>query len=791
MGKWSFSSIRQRILAYFIAIILVFTITIMIISGVLSRIIVNNLMEQNATSIVQTQYQIMENWKQSRMSLLKQLANNAILESMDWEQIEPFLQRLMVDAEEHHLSYFVATPDGNFNTTLGRDTGDILERKYFEQVFAGETVTSPPLVSLFSDEKIIIMATPIKDEDDSKVIGLLGSSIQLDKIQTNLDKLNFGKTESNVFIIDKEGNFIVDSEPEPLMESRIQELYPPWDTISNQEMGFFDYTRLGTKYRMFFLNNADLSDWTVLVEIPMRFFNEPVKQLIISLLFASLFCFILVLIAGSWFSSSITKPFTELNKLIKQGAEGILTVRAKIRRRDEIGEVSDSFNKMMDIIGTMTYYDPLTGLLNRPYFLDRLKGCFNEDTSIILALVSIQGLSEIKALLGPEIIDTLLINLANNLQTLNKSNVIVSRIAEAEFAVAIASDDANVLFMIEQIEKLIKTPIRVQEHLISTRLICGISICDNKDMDVDDFFRQAQTALYEAERSTSHPVKLYSPQIHDAIIRRLRFQTEIQTALNRQQFTIYYQPIIDLEKRSVMGKEALIRWNHPIRGLLLPGEFLMAAEEGGFIEEIGCYMLKHVCKQHKNWLKSGLNLGWVSVNISPKQFRTPHFSTMVQDILNTAGYPAEQLRIEITEDAMLSPTPAVLKNFRNFRDMGVQLSIDDFGTSYATLDYLVSYPMETLKIDRSFINYVVEDDRTQGLVRSIIGMGKNLSMTTIAEGVERYEQLNVLRHMGCLEAQGFLFSKPIFWKDYPKVHSRLQEQLQNDYFTDTLRSSAT
>lgn len=791
MGKLSFTSIRQRIFVYFTAIILVFTIAIIIISSILSRSIVNGLMERNANTIVQTQHQIIEYWKQNNIDRLKLLANSSLIKSMDWEQIEPFLRKEIAEYEDYYLFYFIATPDGDYNTTLQRNAENILEQEYFVKALEGNTIISDSHISSSTGKKMLVMTTPVWNPEHSEITGLLGLSIQLDKVYTNLNKLNLGDLNSNIYIVDEEGYFMAHTLSSSFPKEQIQELYPSWNMQSTQGTGSFEYERDGTNYRTFFSNDSDLSEWAILIEIPTSFFNQPVKSLIVSLFLTGTLCFLLVLVAGSWFASLVTKPFEELTKVFKQGAEGILTVRAKVTSRDEIGETSRFFNQMMDTIGKMTYYDPLTGLLNRPYFLDRLTTCLNQESSVILALVSIKGLSEIKTLLGPELTDTILINLAENLQTLNRSNVVVSRIAEADFGVAIVCDDTNVLLMIEQIEKLIKTPLGIEQHNLSVRLISGISISENKNMDASVFFRQAQTALYEAERSTRDSVKLYSHHTHEAIMNRIRFQTEIQTALNRKQFIVYYQPIVNLDERKIIGKEALIRWKHPVRNLLLPSDFLQTAEEGGFIEEIGSYMLRHVCIQHKDWLDKGLDLGWAAVNISPKQFRTPNFSTIVQDILIETKIPPDKLRIEITEDAMLSPTPAVLKNFRNLREMGVQLSIDDFGTAYATLDYLVNYPMETLKIDRSFINYVVEDERTQGLVRSIIGMGENLSMTTIAEGVERSEQLTVLKQMGCLGAQGFLFSKPIFWKEYPNVHEQLHKQLQSNYFLDLTQTTAT
>ncbi|NLL41804.1 MAG: EAL domain-containing protein [Firmicutes bacterium] len=212
---------------------------------------------------------------------------------------------------------------------------------------------------------------------------------------------------------------------------------------------------------------------------------------------------------------------------------------------------------------------------------------------------------------------------------------------------------------------------------------------------------------------------------------------------------------------------------------MTPNQFLSIAEQGGFIEEIGKYMLAKVCAQHQAWLAQGIDLGWVAVNISANHFRSREFPGLIRNILHTYGLPASILRIEITEEAMLAPTHDVLHNLEELKKMGVLLAIDDFGTAYSSLEYLVRYPVETLKIDRTFIDQVDINARAQGLVRSIVGMGRNLAMCVVAEGVERKNQLHILRTMQCNEAQGFLFSRPLPPDDYVQVADHLAEQLEN------------
>lgn len=788
MGKGIFGSIRNRVLVSFVAIVFTFILVIMVATGFLSRSLVNDLVEQNASALVQSYARIIKLWQDERTRELEQLANSALLETLDWDRIEPFLQRQIERSDSSHLIYFVATPDGNYNTTKHRNAGNLANRDYFPRVLAGETVISDPIISISTGEKIIVIATPIWNAEKSLVIGLLGLSIDLIEIYNNVDKFHKVHPDSNVFIVDKQGYFLTHYTTSLIMEARLQDYFPYWDTLLKEQAGSFSQIYEGISYRTFFHKLSGTENWTIITQIPTSFFTDPIKQLIYYLMAISTVCFILVFYLGSWFTSTIAEPIVELNTIFRQGAAGDLTVRAEVSSSDELGETRASFNRMMDTIGTMTYYDPLTGLPNRQYFLDHLNVSLAETPTIILALVSVRGLSELKTLLGSEVTDAILVRLAELLRTVCDREIVVAKIADAEFGVIIPSTTTGVLSIIDHLDNIISQPLYFDKEDLTIRLFGGISISEGDELTAESFYQQAQTALYEAERSINEQLKLYNPNTHHAMVDRIRFQTEIRSALEKEQFTVFYQPIVDLKTGAIVGKESLIRWIHPVRGLLMPNDFLEIAEQGGFIEEIGEYMLNKVCAQHKTWQDQGFEVGWVSVNISANHFRSTHFPSLVKSILDTYGMPPHVLRIEITEDAMLSPTPEVLQNFQDLRNMGVYLVIDDFGTAYSTLEYLVRYPMETLKIDRAFISHVDLNLRTQGLVRSIIGMGQNLNMITVAEGVERPNQIQLLREMGCIQAQGYYFSHPRPAEEFPKLMEELATQLRRDGFFEIQES---
>lgn len=783
MSNWLSGSIRRRVLVLFISFVLVLTLIIIAVTGHLARSLVDDLVEQHAFALAGSQAQIVDRWKQERIQELKQLAKSPLLETLDWDLIEPFLQKQIRDTEGYYRIFFVATPDGDYNTTSQRFAGNIADRSYFAPTMIGETVLSEPLISRSTGEKVVIVATPIWDQTSTEVVGILGLSMGLVGIYNGLKDLDSGYPNGEVFMVDRDGYFLVHSDPDLIMAGRIQDYYPAWDSVSQQRTGTFNYRLGDTEYRAFFSRSSS-DGWALVTQVPTSYFKKPVERLLSYLVFVGVLCVLAVFRLGLWFASAITEPIVELKEIFKRGSEGDLTVRAEVATADELGETRASFNRMMETIGTMTYYDPLTGLPNRQYFLDQLQTCLNENPIVILALVSVRGLSELKTVLGPEITDEILIRVATILKTVGKDELVIARIADAEFGVLIPSTASGVLWVVDRLDDLLSHPLHIDNQDLRIRLFGGITISEpDTGRNAETFYQQAQTALYEAEQSMTDPLKLYNPNTHHLMMDRLRFQTEIRTAFDREQFTVFYQPIIDLNSGSVVGKEALIRWKHPVRGLLAPSDFLEAVEQGGFIEELGEYMLERVCIQHRDWQIRDVDLGWVAVNISANHFRSPHFPALVQSILRTYRSDTSFLRIEITEDAMLSPTPQVLHNLRELHQMGVPLAIDDFGTAYSSLEYLIRYPMDTLKIDRTFIHSLDHDLRTQGLVRSIVGMGQNLSMTIVAEGVERPEQVELLWQMGCNEAQGYYFSRPVPWNEYPRVARELTERLgRNGFF---------
>ncbi|NLJ81338.1 MAG: EAL domain-containing protein [Firmicutes bacterium] len=774
MKKYRFRSIRQRILALFLLAALVLTFLIIAATGFLTHLQIEDLVENNARSFVQAHVKTVSSWQRERIQELRQLANTPRLKTLDWDYVEPYLQRQIRDLDPSYLIFFLATPDGNYNTTLQRSAGNIADRSYFRPVLAGQTVISEPLISRSTGEKSVVIATPIWDEEELETIGILGLTVGLSKIHESLSATEIEHPDSYAFIIDQEGAFLTHPDPQAIMSGRIQDYYPHWDQREERAQGSFDFRLNQTKLRAFFAEIPASNGWTIVILVPLEYIREPVKHLLFYLLIIAAGGVILVFWIGAWFSGAIAEPIIELNEIFKQGSAGDLTVRAEVASTDEIGETRASFNRMMDTIGTMTYNDPLTRLPNRQSFLDHLRSVLGQNRIIILALISIRGFTEIKTLLGPDVTDQVSKLVAQTLKSFPAAETLVGRLSEEEYGLIIPSDPGGILRNIASLEELLKKPLGLKEGPLEIKLQGGLTISENGQIDPELFYQQVQSALYQAKRAGDDTLKLYDPEIHSALKDRLRFQAEIRTALDRKEFTLYYQPIVDLKALRVAGKEALIRWKHPAKGLLMPAEFIETAEESSFIGEIGEYVLRKTQEHHLLWNKKGQDLGWVAVNISPLHFRSPRFLTTIRSI---SALARSRLHIEITEETMLAPTETVLKNLKGLQEMDIPLAIDDFGTAYSSLEYLAKYPVGTLKIDRAFIGSLDRNPRIEGLVRSIIAMGQNLSLKVIAEGVERQKQFQLLTAMGCSQAQGFYFQGPIPWEEYPRAAAVLNRRL--------------
>lgn len=417
-------------------------------------------------------------------------------------------------------------------------------------------------------------------------------------------------------------------------------------------------------------------------------------------------------------------------------------------------------------------HDHLTGLPNRNLMLDRLghailrkSGRGGHATDFAVLFLDLDRFKNVNDSLGHSVGDELLVLIARKLQKIVRPGDTVARLGGDEFAILLL--EVNTLSMVTQIADRVldecATPVEIDGHEICTSVSIGIALGTERYTSSHEVLRDADTAMYWAKSEGKACYEIFDREMHSRVVKLHQLELELRRAVERNEFELYYQPIVSLTENSMVGFEALIRWNHPQRGLVRPVEFISTAEETGLIVPMGWWTLREACKQAKQWQQEFPSdmLPSMSVNISGKVFNQPEMMTTLRTILKETGLPATSLRLEITESVLLDHIDESLDKLAELRELGVGLHVDDFGTGYSSLSYLQKFNYDTLKIDRSFVNQMEDSNGSGAIVQSIIALGKLLKMNIIAEGVENNSQLQRLRELECPQVQGFLFSRPV------------------------------
>ena len=314
----------------------------------------------------------------------------------------------------------------------------------------------------------------------------------------------------------------------------------------------------------------------------------------------------------------------------------------------------------------------------------------------------------------------------------------------------------------------------MQGHQLIVGTSIGIAMAPADGNEPDQLLRNADMALYRAKSDGRGTYHFFQPEMDAQMQDRRKLELDLRKALQGDEFELNYQPLIDLARGDVCGFEALLRWKHPERGLVSPEEFIPVAEEIGLIVPLGDWVLKQACRDAASWpVKTA-----IAVNLSPVQFRNPMLALSVVSALGQSGLAAARLELEITESVLLQADRNVLDALHQFRDLGVRICMDDFGTGYSSLSYLRSFPFDKIKIDRSFIRELGKDNDCMAIIRAVMRLVSSLGMITTAEGVETEEQLEILRAEGCMQVQGFLFSKAVPALEIPLLLQRLQPQIR-------------
>lgn len=442
------------------------------------------------------------------------------------------------------------------------------------------------------------------------------------------------------------------------------------------------------------------------------------------------------------------------------------------------------------------FHDSLTGLPNRLLFMERLtqtveRATEDESYHFALLFLDLDRFKVINDSLGHLVGDQLLVAIARRLEGCLKQEDMVARLGGDEFTILLEGieHDGDAEKIAERVQQALSAPFNLSGHEIFTSASIGIMLSSTEFDRPEDLLRGADIAMYRAKAQGKARYEVFDTDMHTQVVALMQLENDLRKAVERQEFELYYQPIVALATGRITGFEALVRWQHPEQGIISPAKFVPIAEETGLVLPLGHWVLREACRQLKKWqdqFASDPPLT-ISVNLSGRQFSQPCLIDQVRKILSDTGVNAHCLKLEITESAIMENTKSAMDMLLQLKAMGIQLSVDDFGTGYSSLGYLYRFPMDVLKIDQSFVSRVDIDGEKLELVRTIITLAWNLGMDVVAEGVETTKQLAQLKALKCEYAQGYLFSEPLPRNGAEKLISHSQPFL---HLTQTSPSSS-
>ena len=472
----------------------------------------------------------------------------------------------------------------------------------------------------------------------------------------------------------------------------------------------------------------------------------------------------------------ITKPFhlEEVliriqNQLSLQAAEKeihLLNTQLEMRVQERTKQLEEANTKLLE----MALHDSLTGLANRVLFMDRLKQALNNTQAnsaykFAVMFLDCDRFKVVNDSLGHLIGDELLVAISGRLQKVLKPEDTLARLGGDEFGILqinIQDIDAAIN-LANKIFELLSYPFKLLRHEVFINASIGITLSNSNYEKPEYLLRDADTAMYQAKASGKARYHIFSPEMHNSALQLLQLETDLRRAINQQEFIVYYQPIIEFNTGKIIGFEALVRWYHPQRGIVSPALFIPIAEETGLINPLGNLVMREACHQLYKWQQQKITDYplTMSINLSVRQFAQPNLIEQVDKILAETQVNPQNIKLEITESAIMENTKTADILLKKLRDRDIKLCIDDFGTGYSSLSYLHLFPVDTLKIDRSFIWSIDDKSTDLGLVPAIISIAKTMRMNVVAEGIETPIQFKQLKKLKCDYGQGFLFSKPL------------------------------
>jgi diguanylate cyclase (GGDEF)-like protein len=666
-------------------------------------------------------------------------------------------------------------------------------------IFVIKTTFTKSLMSEFTERAIFLTKYLAQEStDDVLTENRLELQLRINKFKNNNHDIDY------IFILDTEGKVLVHTFQHGFPVELLHDHYSI-DSKNGYSLRIFN-TETGRTYEY----DSDILNsnfCSVHIGFNIRDIENRVAEA--TKLMVAITASVLIFggLVAMFFSVRQSKPLIALTEAAQIIGSGNMKYRVENVTKDEIGILSASFNRMADDLEkiiidrdreiqerkiaekkleNMAYYDHLTLIPNRANFLSHIKRLIQRakhqsDYMFAVIFIDLDRFKIINDGLGHEIGDRLLVEIAHRLEAFIRPTDTVSHVEKHSIAARFGGDEFAVILLdvkdissasrvADRIQAELQEPILIDKHKLYVSASMGIALSATGYVNAEDMLRDADSAMYRAKATGKSHAEIFDEEMHIRVTEALELESALRFAVEARQFMVYYQPIVSTTNCRIIGAEALIRWNHPEKGFISPKDFIPIAEETGLILEIGDWVLRTACTQSKAWQDAGYPIIPMKVNFSTYQFKDANLVELVTNVIQETSMPVQLLDVEISENIAMSDNSILILN--QLTAMGLQISIDDFGTGYSSLDSLTKFPINTIKIEGSFVKKCTIDVNAQAIIKAIIVMAHSLKIEVVAEGVETEDQLVFLQSLQCDKIQGYLFSYPVPAEEFEKLLER-------------------